>query len=200
MLDRKIFFDGIRQGPFPGRLTREQVQGVSAILDEWKRRDLTDQRWLAYMLATAFHETAATMQPIYERGQRSYFNKYEPGTKIGKRLGNKQKGDGYLYRGRGLVQLTGRANYKKMGGLLYVDLERDPDKALKPTIAVAIMFEGMLRADSFRGDFTGKALEDYFNEDKTDWINARRIINGVDRAQDIAGIAKQFYADLVAAS
>lgn len=193
-LNRKVFFDKVRPAPFGGSLTTPQVQGMGAILSEWERRNLTDLRWLAYMLATTFHETDTTMQPIYERGKRDYFDKYEPGTKIGATLGNTKMGDGYLYRGRGFVQLTGRHNYEKMHVIIGVDLTNDPDLALDPANAASIMFEGMSR-----GTFTGKRLTDYFNATMTDYANARRIINGTDRAELIAGYARSFYTALNAA-
>lgn len=197
-MDRKVFFDKVRALVFR-RMDQGQVKGMTAILSYWETTKLTDLRYLAYMLATTYHETAHTMQPISERGRVSYFNKYEPGTKIGKNLGNTKKGDGYRYRGRGYVQLTGRSNYTKMTKLLGVDLVNNPDLALDHTIAAKIMFEGMLAAKSYRGDFTGKKLEDYFTESKSDWINARRIINGTDRASLIAGYARKFFTALVAA-
>lgn len=197
-MDRAKFFKGIRNQPFPGKLTQEQVNGVTTLLDLWDARGLKDLRWLAYMLATVFWECDRTMQPITEKGARAYFNKYEPGTKIGKNLGNTKPGDGYRFRGRGYVQLTGRTNYERMGKILGIDLAGNPDLALEPAIAANILFEGMTTGKSFRGDFTGKSLEDYFTATKADWINARRIINGTDKAVEIAGIAKQFYADLTA--
>ncbi len=55
------------------------------------------------------------------------------------------------------------------------------------------MIEGMTKGKSKFGDFTGKALEEYFNASKTDWINARRIINGKDKAELIASYAEKFY-------
>lgn len=182
MIDRAKFFDLIRNGPFPGSLAQGQVIGTEAILDEWGRRALVDTRWLAYMLGTAFHETAYTMQPIAEYGK-------------GKGRPYSQPVNGHIYYGRGYVQLTWDRNYKKMGDLLGVDLLGNPDLALKPDFAAQIMFEGMIG-----GYFTGKKLADYFSEAKADWTNARRIINGTDRAQLIAGYARQFYADITAAS
>lgn len=179
-IDRARFFAGIRQGPFPGKMTADQVAGCEHILDEWERRGLTDLRSLAYMLATVKWETDHTMQPIREGGGLKYLKS--------KRY--------YPAYGRGFVQLTWDANYKKMAKLIGVpELATNYDLALKPEIATAILFEGMIR-----GTFTGKKLADYFSVAKTDWINARRIINGTDRASEIAGIAKQFYADLLAAS
>jgi putative chitinase len=84
-----------------------------------------------------------------------------------------------------LVQITGRDNYAKYG------IADDPDKALDPDKAVEILFDGMIN-----GRFTGKRLADYFSATVTDWTGARKIINGTDRAVDIAGYAKKFVAAL----
>lgn len=180
------FFAAVRKGPFNG-LTQPQVVGLNALLDVTEGQPIT---WRAYMLATTFHETAATMLPITERGPKAYFDKYNAGTRIGKRLGNTESGDGYLYRGRGYVQLTGRANYAKAGAKLGVLLEQSPDLALDPHIAGKIMVIGMTE-----GWFTGKKLADYL---PGDYAGARRIINGTDKAQTIAGYARLFEAALAA--
>src|SRR3990167_1622370 len=74
-MNRQKFFEAVRTKPFGGSLTPGQVQGTGAILNEWEARGLTDLRFLAYMLATAFHETARTMLPIKEYGGRAYFMK-----------------------------------------------------------------------------------------------------------------------------
>jgi len=170
-----IDFDKVRP-LFGGKISQSQVDGISAIISAFGVDGDDDPRHLAYLLATAKWETAHTMQPIYERGAKAYFNKYEPGTKIGKALGNTQKGDGYLFRGRGYVQLTGRANYRKFG------IEATPDKALEPDTAARILIHGCLK-----GLFTGKKLSDY----KT-FVSMRRVINGTDKAAEIAAIADGF--------
>jgi hypothetical protein len=146
----------------------------------------------AYVLGTAYHETAHTMRPIYERGGKSYFDKYEPGTRIGARLGNIQPGDGYLFRGRGYVQLTGRTNYARAGKKLAIDLLRLPDLALVSANAAKIIVLGMVE-----GWFTGKKLADYITIANSDFTNARRIINGTDCADLIAGYAQQYDALLL---
>lgn len=179
MIDRKKFFNGVRQQPFSGKLATGQVSGMTAILDEWERRNLTDMRMLSYMLGTVKWETDHTMQPIVEGGGTKYLKskKYYP------------------WYGRGYVQLTWDYNYKKFQArvlkLFKADIVGNADLAMRPDIAAFIMFEGMLN-----GEFTGKKLSNYFTDIKTDWLGARRIINGTDRQAEIAGISKQFYADL----
>lgn len=180
-------FDRIRP-LFGGRLTSSQVEGINAILAAVDGLPLAHR---AYLLATAFHETAQTMQPITERGARAYFDKYEPGTAIGRRLGNTRAGDGYLFRGRGYVQITGRTNYAKAGAALGIDLIANPDAALRQPIATRIMVLG-----SCEGWFTTRKLDDYLLSRPPDYRNARRVINGTDRAELIAGYARTFEGTL----
>ena len=186
MIDRKFFFDTVRANLFGGKLKQSQVDGMTAILDEWERAwSDCDRRWLAYMLATAKHESASTMQPIEEYGKGR-------GRPYGKRV--KSDGTPYtdtenIFYGRGYVQLTWYDNYARAGKLLGLDLIQHPEIALSCHIAASIMFNGMVF-----GWFTGRKLGDYFESKKEDWVNARRIINGLDRADDIAAMAKQFRA------
>ena len=109
MINRTFFFQYVRQHLFGGSLKQPQVQGLTAILDEWdanyKNRD---DRWLAYMLATVHHETDRKFQGIEEYGPASYFEKYNNRQS----LGNGPHPDGVRYKGRGFVQLTGRQLYR----------------------------------------------------------------------------------------
>jgi hypothetical protein len=177
-----VDFDRVRP-IFGGKLNQGQVDGINYIVSSYndateiKTRSL---RHLAYLLATTKHETAHTMQPIKERGAKAYFNKYEPTTKIGKALGNTDPGDGYRYMGRGYVQVTGRANYRKFG------IENNPYQALEPMVAARILIEGCEK-----GMFTGKKLSDY-----TRFYDMRRVVNGVDKASEIANIADNFLTAL----
>lgn len=207
--DRARFFSSIRAAVFHGHLSQKQVDGVNLILATWTGSNLSDPRWLAYMLGTAYHETGATMQPIHEYGSAAYFTRmYDVKGRrpeVARRMGNTEPGDGVKYAGRGFVQLTWKNNYALMGKVLGIDLVRYPDMAMRPEVAAKIMFEGMTRRDVLFEDdsaitpnagatFTGKALEDYFNDDEEDWFNARRVINGLDHAQMIADTATDFHA------
>jgi putative chitinase len=180
MVDRVRFYT-IFKTKF-GRFTTSQYKGFEVIFDEWDRQAIHDVLYLGYMLATAWHETAKTMQPIREYGR----GKGKPyGSKI-KHSGVKYLLPNFLYYGRGLVQLTWFENYALMGRLLGIDLLYNPELACDSKIAVKIMFEGMLMGSSSFGDFTGKCLEMYFNKKTNSPISARKIINGTDKAELIA--------------
>lgn len=183
MIDRKIFFDTIRESLFHV-LTQGQVDGTDAILDEWEReRSGDDTRWLAYVLATAYHETAHTMAPIEEYGHG-----------VGHPYGLTDAASGEAYYGRGFCQLTWKANYGKASEVCDADLIHHPELALDPTIAAKIICEGMKD-----GWFTGKKLADYFNDTKDDPVGARHIINGSDRADLVASYYRKFANALTAA-
>lgn len=151
----------------------------------------------AYMLATAERESHLG-NLMDEGGGDKYFNRrYGPQTDKGKELGNTQKGDGALFHGRGLVQITGRTNYADWTQRLQdqgaqvdgqpADLVAHPEQAKDPKIAARIAAEGMQK-----GTFTKKKLGDYVNDDQTDYVGARRVINGQDHAEDIAERARAF--------
>lgn len=173
MFDRSIFFSKVRASLFSGSLSQSQVDGMNYMLDVYERDyNWPDLRWIAYAFATAYHETAFTMQPIKEYGSQSYL----------------QSKPYYPYYGRGYVQLTWEDNYRKMGSKLGVNMLGDnKDRALEPAIAAEVMYAGMRD-----GDFTGKKLSDYFSATVNDPVNARRIINGTDKAQTIAGYHEKF--------
>lgn len=176
MIDRKEFYSQVRATLVKGGLNQAQVDGFEAILDEWEKRRLADLRWLAYIMATAWHETAQRMQPIEEFG-RGRGKAYAP-----------------TYYGRGFVQITWERNYARLSDVIDVDLVTHPEKALEMDNAIQILFVGMID-----GLFTGKALSDYFGK-SADWRGARAIVNGKDRAAEIAGYAQKIWDSLRLAS
>ncbi|MEN4983042.1 glycoside hydrolase family 19 protein [Acinetobacter modestus] len=171
-----------------GKLTESQVKGINFLVSAFDLDKEITYPQAAYMLATPWHETNKTMHPITEYGSVKYFDKYDSGS-LAKRLGNTQAldGDGFKYRGRGYTQITGTDNYKRVGKALGIDLFNNPDLALNPEIAAKIMVYCMKN-----GVFTGKKLSDYINITSKNYFSARRIINGTDRAQDIANYAVIF--------
>jgi hypothetical protein len=162
-----------------------QLRGMLAIIDYCEsNKFITDKRWIAYILATVYHETGHTFEPVEEVGhgiRKPY------GRKIKVNLKPYQLPD-KLYFGRGLVQLTWYDNYEKFGKLLKLDLLSEPELVLRMDISIQILVKGMTQ-----GLFTGVNLERYFNDQREDWVNARKIINGTDRAELIALYGKRFY-------
>ena len=158
---------------------------------------------LAYVLATAYWETARSMMPIKETVMLSHKDKNPSDATVKSRLTTAWK-RGRLpwvrsdywsggFFGRGYVQLTHKANYEKAGRILGVDMVSDPTKALDPQVAQMVLVRGMQE-----GWFTGKKLSDYITISKSDFVGARRIINGTDKAAEIAAIAEQYDDALLA--
>lgn len=192
------FFDTLRAGLLGPDLSTGEVDGCNAILKAMEGCPLA---YTAYALATAFHETASTMQPIREYGGPTYFTRMYDVTGARSQMavanGNTCAGDGPKYCGRGYVQLTWKNNYARAGRECGADLVAYPDNAMRPDIAAKIMRRGMEA-----GWFTGKKLSDYLpaksGGSRAQFTAARRIINGTDRAAQIADHAIKFQAALVA--
>lgn len=190
--DHDKFFNEFRLNLGP--LSQSQVDGLTFLLGKMEQDSGNWQNLsqLAYGFATFMWESARHFTPITEFGSPSYFDKYNAGTPIGKNLGNTQPGDGYKFRGRGYVQITGRANYDRIGKLLNVDLVNTPDKALDPETAYLIAAQGMQC-----GWFTGRNLARFIpSDDQAQFQPARQIINGLDHAADIAAIATKMLCTL----
>jgi len=165
-MDKAKFFAGLRSrdsGLFGTSLSQPQVEGTERIVDEGQNRGMP-LRQLAYVLATAYHETGTNMQPIREGGGEKY-------------LRSKAY---YPWVGEGLVQVTWEVNARKFGATA-------PGQLMQWPIALRAIFDGMSK-----GMFTGKRLADYIAGARADYVGARRIVNGTDRAALIAGYAKAF--------
>lgn len=178
----KAFFDAVRAAVYGGALNQAQVDGLNAILAAWNQYGDGDDRKLAYILATAHHETGAFRYTREIWGPTAAQKRYEGR----KDLGNTQPGDGKRFMGRGFVQLTGRRNYADWSRRTGLDLVGNPDMVVRPDIAARILVQG-----SMLGTFTGKKLGDY-----TSFRDMRRVINGTDRADTIAEYASKFMAAL----
>ncbi|MBY5898031.1 hypothetical protein HFN45_32525 [Rhizobium leguminosarum] len=166
----------------------KQLAGMKAIIEGFEAQlPGQDIRWLAYMLATAFHETAATMEPVREAFWLS-------------ETWRKTHLSYYPYYGRGYVQLTHKENYKKAGDDVGADLVKTPDLAMRPDYAARVMCIGM-KEGWFRGDSHGRhTLGRYFSEDVDDLVGARNIINGREtkivagKETTVAAIIAGYYA------
>lgn len=175
MIDREKFFS---KYPYKA-LKQTAVTTIEHIFDHYEKDPGYEYlRQLAYVLATAYHESAHTWDP----GIREY------GRGKGRKYGIPHAKTGKIYYGRGLCQLTWYFNYESFSKILGIDLLNYPDLALEPKNSVDILMIGMRD-----GTFTRHKLNMYFDEDTTDWVGARKIINGTDRANLIASYAKEFF-------
>lgn len=156
-----------------------------AIVKGCIKNGVTDKNQIAYVLATAFAESTMGDRLEELASGAAYEGRQD--------LGNTTPGDGRKYKGRGLVQTTGKANYAKMGSLLKADLLGKPNLLTQARYAVPALVLGMQR-----GLYTGTSLGTYINSSKVDFYNARRIVNGLDKAATIAGYAQDKYLPRVA--
>jgi putative chitinase len=186
-IDRQKFFAAY-EAAYGAIAKPEWKAGLDALLGAAESDpQITDLRWLAYMLATVKHECAGHWLPIEEFGKgqgKSYGKSVTVTDPNGQQFTN-------VYYGRGYVQLTWVDNYRTMGTQLGNRLVYEPQLALDAVVAYKIMSLGMRK-----GMFTGVGLSKYINADKCDYFNARRIINGTDAAQKIADYATQLEAIL----
>ncbi|ANK72792.1 hypothetical protein FA04_09225 [Ensifer adhaerens] len=196
-MNRAAFYAALRDpasGVFKS-YSAKQFESLDAVVLEGRRRAV-GLCHLAAILAEVHHETGGTMRPVeenlnysarrlmqvwparfptlasaepYAGNPRKLANRV-----YGGRLGNVEDDDGWVFRGRGLAQITGRANYGKFG------LVEMPDRACDPATAIRILFDGMVH-----GLFTGKRLTDFDTDDSRSaaatgyrYAASRAIING----------------------
>ncbi|WP_422028185.1 glycoside hydrolase family 19 protein [Roseovarius sp.] len=160
-------------------MTDMRLGDTQLIVEECQKQGLLRNQ-AAYVLATAYWETARTMEPVREafwlsEGWRQRNLRYYP------------------WYGRGYVQLTWEANYTRMGERLGLDLTTDPDVVMRPDIAVQILVIGCRE-----GLFTGKKLSDYITLQRSNYRGARRVVNGMDKANAIAELAREYETELEA--
>ncbi|HST62836.1 MAG TPA: phage baseplate assembly protein V, partial [Longimicrobium sp.] len=162
----------------PPRLREHARSSIPLLLDEAKAAGYSRDQ-AAYLLATAQHESGLGRTMTELRPHKDYEGRTD--------LGNTQRGDGLRFEGRGYVQITGRTNYADWGRRLGIDLIGHPELATVPANAAKIAVQGMKK-----GTFTGAKISRYINDTRTDFRNARRVINGTDKADLIAGYAEKY--------
>lgn len=149
------------------------------ILHQCQTDGVTDLAHIAYILATAEHESRLGMWMEEFASGWEYEGDLD--------LGNTESGDGPRFKGRGFVQLTGRKNYTVWSDRLNMDLIQYPERVMQPEVSARILVQGMRD-----GLFTGSKLSDFIRSGDRDFYSARQIINGLDRASQLAAIAEEY--------
>jgi len=158
--------------------TTNESSTIAAVIRQCRLVGLDLKTQISYVLATTKWETAQTFRPVKEA-----FWKDEAWRKANLHY--------YPYYGRGYVQITWKRNYEKYGKILGLDLVNNPDLALNHPVALFIVVHGFQT-----GGFTGRKISDYINAGQTNFIDARRCINGTDRAAEIAALAQGYMTTL----
>lgn len=162
------------QSLFPINKPTDRKSTIEAIIQYAPKHGLILKTQISYILATAHWETNNTFEPVMEaywlsEDWRRRNLSYHP------------------WFGRGLTQITHKSNYEYYSDIFGQDFVSDPDKVLEPNVSLFIILHGFKY-----GTFTDKTLEDYVNVNQTDWFNARRCINGLDKAKEIAALARDY--------
>ena len=207
-MDKTTFFITAR-AIMGGRLSQKQVDSIEAILAEADARKVSNE-WLAYILATAQGESGLdysnrekmnysesrlremAADPSYKRWRERLNGRFSENARQPKKLanlvyhsilgnGDEASGDGWTYRGWGLVQITGKDNFRKFG------VNADSAVSITPADAARVLFDGMIA-----GLFTGKKLADYDVPGGFDFVGARRIVNGQAQAAKYAENAQRW--------
>lgn len=186
MINRKTFFDEYRKTIDPNRkLDQKEVNAIGNFLNfvDIDLAKMEMNQW-AYFFATVFHETKATFLPVKEAYylQERYGwtdEKFDAWAKKNFRY--------YPYYGRGYVQTTWLKNYERSSKLIGVDFVKNPHLMMIPHYSFKVSLDGFIK-----GWFTTRKISDYVNKNETDYVNARRVINGIDDAQLIASYARIF--------
>lgn len=200
-INKKLFFDN-----YPYSNLSKVKTNLNFLIDKFDASTKLDRiDYFAYILGTLRRETNDTFAPVEEgywipaskraAALKKYYVQNNPGA-----VKTIFPASGLTYYGRGYVQLTHDWNYKKFQPLIQqrfpaIDIFAEPIKACDPEVAWIVLEEGMTRDDLTIQDenFTGFTLEQFFNDQKQDWVKARKIINGMDHANEIAQYAIAYY-------
>jgi hypothetical protein len=191
-----MLFDAERV-ELPGGLGAEAQAGARFLLSQMSQDTAVAAggcgvQSAAYMMATVEHETWRRYMPVEEVG-RGEGHPYGDGLIVVCADDSERTN---IYYGRGYVQLTWQANYFRLGQALGLGraLVEEPERALEPATAYEILSIGMRG-----GMFTGRRLAVYVNAASADYVGARRVVNGQDRAEEIAALAKAWEGRMEAA-
>jgi len=178
-MNRQQFYAAVRASLFAGKLTQDQVTGFEFLLNAIDEEGDIERNHAAYMLATAFWETARTMQPVREtlassddQAIRVLDTAFARGRLPWVRKPYWRKdANGKSWLGRGYVQLTHEENYRRGGAELGIDLVGNPSLAMDQAVAAKIMIRVI-----DEGWLTGKTLNQYIDDDDdgATYIGARR--------------------------
>ena len=197
-LHAPTFFAYARRAPFGGRLTQSQVAGCERLMAACRADDVTDDRRVAYLLASVFHETGGRMQPVRETFASSdaqAVRRLDAAMAAGQlRQVSKPYWRGGWF-GRGDVQVTHERNYRKIFAALGLPADTNPAALLEPGNSARATVLGM-RDGLF---VAGQTLDRYFSAKADDPVGARRIVNGTDKASLIAGYYVAFLDSIEAA-
>lgn len=179
---------------------------VALILAECDRQKVSSKAQIAYILATAEHESWYFTRMIEKADWAQYDWR--------KVLWNTEPGDGEFFKWKGYVQLTGRAKYTLYDGILKKEwllsweesILKNPELVTKPEIAVFILVHGMINGKfgfikiKWKNGETISTkpakLWDFINEKQQDWEGARYTVNGQDKKEDIAKMAQEILKTL----
>lgn len=205
MINLKKLFDEVR--PMFGVITAEQVKGIEGIITAFYEVGDGDQDTLAYALATAFHESRmrsvregfAETDAAARRAVEALARKRGPKSAVARY--SKPAGPyGHVYYGRSYPQLTWLVNYERASKDAGVDLVKNPDAILDPRIGARVLIKGIMDG---RWNGRGKGLDFYEGDDDflsdAEAAEARRTVNGTDKAVLIAGYHRKFYNALTKA-
>ncbi|MEO0602617.1 MAG: hypothetical protein AAF211_14340 [Myxococcota bacterium] len=220
-IDRKAFYEGLRRfnrrhplAQNPKKLRPRSFDAMQDILDHWDTSaELTDTRWLAYIISTVFWETGGYLYPVREGlcddapCAIAHLERLWRKRMVRQRYWDPDPETGRSYYGRGQVQLTHLVNYWRVGGELtrtqsteqFVDLEdklvAEPDLALTDWVSTAALIEGMVRG--WYNIEIGKGLGSYINRDapndRVAYLEARRTVNGLDKRDLLADFAIEIH-------
>ncbi|MGH9174643.1 MAG: glycoside hydrolase family 19 protein, partial [Vicinamibacterales bacterium] len=170
-------------------LTSEQLHAIMPDLSSRKRQGLLPFLQAAmteFAIDQPARVAAFVAQLAHESGQFRFMEeiwgptaaqrRYEPPSTLAARLGNTEAGDGKRFKGRGPIQITGRANYRRFGGLLDIDLESHPARAAVRNLAFRIA--GLFWVKKGLNELADRASAEAFRE------ITKRINGGVNGLKD----------------